>query len=146
MKSWTSIASSVKVAMVVISCVPCQKQHHHNKELYWECKFENSFKPTEAWGSIFILKSFIFCCPYCCQITKTAKIATIWATRVVKISHHCLSSHAISVDVCPALQSFFEIAGACFQSLKREVGKKDQIAVDCDSIYITGFYQLRYLI
>ena len=46
----------------------------------------------------------------------------------------------LPVDVCPALQSLFQIAGACFQSLKR--GKKEiklQLT-DCDSIYITGFF------
>ena len=45
----------------------------------------------------------------------------------------------LPVDVCPALQSSFKIAGACFQSLKRIERKKRS---NCDSIYITGFYQL----
>ena len=51
----------------------------------------------------------------------------------------------LPVDVCPALQSLFKIAGACFQSLKREKKKKDQIVAvraDCDSIYITGFFHI----
>ena len=48
-------------------------------------------------------------------------------SEFVKICHEKVIiyfSFNLPVDVCPALQSFFKIAGACFQSLKRIERKK----------------------
>ena len=92
LKPRRSVAAPMKVAMMMIGGIPSQKHHHHKKELYWECKFDNSTEPTKAWRTF--LKNCLF---LCCQVTIKIKSAIDTIRYIFKISHYRLSSHAISV-------------------------------------------------
>ena len=92
LKPRRSVAATMKVAMMMIGGIPSQKHHHHKKELYWECKFDNSTEPTKAWRTF--LKNCLF---LCCQVTIKIKSAIDTICHIFKISHCRLSCHAISV-------------------------------------------------